>query len=33
VLWKTHWKLEELDGNPMGTLREHNGNTLGTREK
>jgi len=33
MLWKTHWKLGEPDGNPMGTLREHSGNTLGTTGK
>jgi hypothetical protein len=33
VLWRTHWKLGEPDGNKMGTLREHIGNTLGTKEK
>ncbi len=37
VLWKTcwgtQWELNEPNGNPLGTLREHSGNTMGTRKK
>ncbi len=34
VLWKTCWGThQEPDGNPLGTWREHSGNTFRTREK